>query len=829
MLFLLLQLLALMIFLIVIGEPLRVLFLRRLKFFADLDLLQKSLLDVYLGGLVLFVIAMLPLQLFERSIVIGLTIIGFFISLSIHLRRLHKDSINQFRVYLMEHKMEIFDYVLVLAMFSFLLWIQLIPLVNFVFGSIHDTSLHSLMVEVILENRLVPMTLQPYLPEGIIYPQASHVIFAYASHTIGYEAPKAVFYVTPLFNALSVLGAYFLGKKMWSNRGHYLGFSFVFAFVSSWPLYITWGANPFITGFPLFLVCLGLFFSIIHSKAKNGPKELIATGILFGYSAVIIISYLEALTIIGFFWLIYRYIRKTKSLRSMLKSFLLILFASVLPLSSFLSRFIMFFQYPGRNIGIASGFMGYEKFQPKLTQALEWALGNLNPNPVLRVELIGLLVGLGFLLWKVRKGTSTKKVLGFMAAIFFSSTLLSFISYFLPADLSVISWPHQSIILTVPLSASIVVFHNKLALFLQNRDLNLLLKVFSKRSHAVFLITVTSFAAINIPFIYSRFATDAPSLAGAYSLFAITTEDDYKLMRWMKNNLPQNSTILINPFEAGLFVPSTSHRVAIFPYVASQRAFDYQRLANLLSQDIVNLTTFELMKSYNITHIFVGAYATYWWSGDYKWNPLIFLGNPNFKLLKKFGESYLFETSLFDPKIALLDEFDYENLMDVGWALGERGLGAGEVKITSMNGDSCLFLNATNKANGDLESLYFYELQAGREVYLDDISNVTLSFYLNMSSGFGQLDAIAIVVSNIWANMSICFATPNSLFQNWNLNQTRMFRLENREGNFIFNLSESWFQVYGSDLPNKLLLQIRNLDVDGVPNLAFLDSLMISQ
>ena len=828
MLWLLLQLLVFMLFLIAVGEPIRALFLQRLRFFADLDFLQVCLLDVYIGTLVLYIIAMLPLQLFSSSVILWLTVFGFLFSVLIHSRRFYRGEIGEIQTFLRERKTAMFDYVLILTMFLVFLWIQLIPLNTLVFGSVHDTSLHSLMVEVILENRYVPVTLQPYLPEGIVYPQASHVIFAYASCILNFEAPKAVFYVTPLFNSLSVFGAYFLGKKLWSDRRFYLGLSFVFAFVSSWPLYVTWGANPFIVGFPLFLICLGLFFSISRSDIKNDFKELIVVGILFGYSAAIIISYLEALLVIGVLWLAYECIRKSNHLGGMIKRFFLISCVSLLPLSPFIGRFIMFFQYPGHNIGIASGFTGYEKLQLKPTQALEWAFGNLSPHPILRVELIGLVVGFSVLLWKVRGNKNIKKVLHFAAAIFLSSTLLSFISYFLPGDVSVISWPHQSIILTIPISIFIVVFFLKLTQFFYSLDLKMLSKVFSKRSHAPFLISIMSLAAIGVPFIYYRCVIDPETLTGTYSLFAITTEDDYKLMQWMKDHLPKNSTVLVNPYEAGLFVPSTSHHKAVFPYVASQRAYGYQRLTTSLSQNILNVTTFELMQNYNITHIFIGTHVTYWWAGNYKWNARIFLGNPNFILLKNFGVSYLFELSYCDPKTVLLDEFDYENLTDMGWTLAGRGDGVGNAMVTSINGDNCLMLNSTNEASGDPNSLYFYEFQVSREVNLNDVSNITLSFYLNASSGFNKLDAVAVVISNIWSNRSIHFATPDGIFQLLDPNQTRTFTMNNFVGNFTFNLSESWSQAYNSNLPNTLLLQIRNFDIDSIPNVAFLDSLEIS-
>ena len=114
--------------------------------------------------------------------------------------------------------------------------------------------------------------------------------------------------------------------------------------------------------------------------------------------------------------------------------------------------------------------------------------------------------------------------------MFLASTLLSFVSYFLPADLDVISWGHQSIILTVPICILIAVFYLKLTQLFNRFDLKWFLRVFAKRSHAVFLISIITLAAVNAPFLYYRFSMDSETLSDMYGLFAITTQDDYELM-----------------------------------------------------------------------------------------------------------------------------------------------------------------------------------------------------------------------------------------------------------------------------------------------------------
>jgi len=114
-------------------------------------------------------------------------------------------------------------------------------------------------------------------------------------------------------------------------------------------------------------------------------------------------------------------------------------------------------------------------------------------------------------------------------------------------------------------------------------------------------------------------------------------------MVWMRESISNEAVVLVNPYEAGLFIPTVSYHRIVYPYTGSQLSYRYQQLVGLLTQITLNATTYELLADLNITHIFFGEYSTYWWDENFKWNPIIFISNPDFKLLKRFGRSYLFE------------------------------------------------------------------------------------------------------------------------------------------------------------------------------------------
>ncbi|MGB9779055.1 MAG: hypothetical protein ACPLW8_06570, partial [Candidatus Bathyarchaeales archaeon] len=364
MLTVLVQLLLVCFLLIINGEPFRFFILRRFKPFSNLDMVQVCILDVYLSGMFFYVIAILPFKLFNWIFIFGWSLFSVTLSFIIYLGSLKKVAhALKTRTFITESSIRVISsYILVLALFIIFLYINLLSVSSLVFGSALDESIHSLHVQVILENNCVPLTLQPYLSEGIIYPQASHVIFAFAFYFLGMVVPKVVLYMTTLFKALSVLAAYFLGLKISCNRTYGVGLSFVFVFISMWPLFITWGGNPFATGFPLFLVCLGLLFSLLYSERESGYVGLLATGLIFGYTGAIIISYLQVLMSIAFLVLVY-YVFRKREIRRLLREFAVVFVASLIPVSPFLYRFFAFYQHPGHNIGLPQDFTGWKFYQ----------------------------------------------------------------------------------------------------------------------------------------------------------------------------------------------------------------------------------------------------------------------------------------------------------------------------------------------------------------------------------------------------------------------------------------------------------------------------------
>lgn len=302
-----------------------------------------------------------------------------------------------------------------------------------------------------------------------------------------------------------------------------------------------------------------------------------------------------------------------------------------------------------------------------------------------------------------------------------------------------------------------------------------------------------------------------------YNIFAVTTEDDYNLMLWMKENLPQNSTILINPFEPGLFIPALSQRKAIYPLSVYHLSASYSKVVSILMNGTLDSYVFNYLDLMNVTHVYVGS----------KNSPLIkvlrgkpmpskldaylFLGNPNFRLIKKVGEAFLFEYSPIDSRIVLMDSFEYEDLNYGGWRIAERGSGVGNASIVRENGfdGSCLMLRSESKGEP-------YWISILRPVCLPDSSNLTISFYLRLEKGFGSKDSLMVIISDPRWDKQLYFVTNPRVPTKY-----PPIHLPSSRGYFEFNLSKLWEEIYREQLPRSFYIQVLNYDVDGVENVAF--------
>jgi hypothetical protein len=495
-------------------------------------------------------------------------------------------------------------------------------------------------------------------------------------------------------------------------------------------------------------------------------------------------------------------------------------------LSPFIYRFVVYYQYPGHNLGTPQDFTGWVSSQHYFSQAILWAFDNLSPYFLLEVTIILVLTCFVFLLWKTGDHQTIQSVVAFALVILGATILLSFIAFILPPGFGIISWGHQAILISIPFSLLIAAALVKFAEFRKGK-IKRLSKIFPKGSTAALLLAITVLALVTSPFLYYRFAEDPNRVRGGYNVYAVTTQSDYDLMMWMKNNLPSDAVVLVHPYSSGLFIPAVSNNIVVFPYSGSSLSSSYQSLVRLLENDTLNADAYQFMRYWNITYIFVGSHVAYTSVNPPEWVPELFLGNPNFKLVKNFGDSYLFKVEESNPNVIFMEDFEHANWDQNLWKNYSWGKGLGNATISNSVGSSgSKQLEITAQAlpiPGQWELQYSYRVE--RDIFVaSNSTEVTLSFYLAALKGFSGNDTFALVIADTNHTQRIVFTTPNGVYPDY----PGVTVLNSPESMFSYSLSEIWENMFNSSLPQRFVLQLVNYDFDGVPNIAYVDNITVT-
>lgn len=807
------QLLFAMLLFALVGRPLFFLFRRYVNFFKGFNIIQELVFDVYLGGLLLYAIALIPLHLFNPYLIfVLLAMCSVFTVIQLAKALRSKKLKVTFKSQWKESGPE---QVIAVTLFMISLAVQVVPLAILKLGTIHDTSLYALFTELILENNQIPATHQPYLSAAIIFPQGASVIFAFTSLILGMTSPVAVFRVTTLFNALTILAAYHFGKSLDDRKFVGISFAFVFAFVSMWPLHLTWGLNAFIIGVPLFLILASFLGHLPNPKdysKKRGVFFYVVLGLLLGYLGSLHISLFLALILGCIILATVRSIRYRKVLLESRNIIILIAMSTIL-IIPFIFRFVSYYNLPGQNTGLPADIVSPESsllpmvdIRLTLQSMVDFLLNlpfqyNISPYPIARILVIALI----FLVPLILIGKALKRK-HFVNIEIIGCLLLA-------AGMILLILEPINLIPTTSLRASFILYIS-LMLLIGSVNVAILTGLLSKPSFAkhakTTVLVVLVLVSFYSPLIYYRLAEDPATLTRQYALFAVTTEDDYNLMLWMRDNLPQNATILVNPFEAGLFIPALSQKIIVYPFSAYHLSASYANTTLLITEGKLNMDVFEYFENHNITYVYVGSRASslLWILGREqtatKWDPNVFLENPNFRLAKKVGNAYLFKFALNDTQRVFEDNFDYDSLDESGWQVLQHGDGNGRVSLIKNNtltdsNSLGLFAQSTGEP---------YLTAVSRRIYVPDPSNITLSIDLKVAVGLGSEDTLMLLMSNVNRDRFIRFRFTADTYRE-------------------FNLSRTWEELYDEKLPESFIIEILNYDVDGIENAVFIKSIAI--
>lgn len=268
-----------------LGELVRVMVGRRVPLLRNLDPLERGLVDLYLGGAVLYLLAALPVGVFGGFGVVFVTgaLLGFAT------RRLRPvPIIAELRVAAAalgryaRRPEYLLTAIVVLALFS----IEVSSAEVAATGNTYDSSLLALYTSLLLQHHTLPLTLAPVTSVAVIYPQGTTVWLSAAQALFGLPPARTSVLVTPLFLALGPVGAFSFGSRLAGGPRAGLGFALVFALLAPFTRGLVGGSNDFVLAFPLVLFLAGRSALWTGDRVPGWP-DCVSFGALAGCAAAL--------------------------------------------------------------------------------------------------------------------------------------------------------------------------------------------------------------------------------------------------------------------------------------------------------------------------------------------------------------------------------------------------------------------------------------------------------------------------------------------------------------------------------------------------------------
>jgi len=267
----------------VTGEAVRVVASRWVPQWRSADPLERGILDVYLGGAFLYLVAALPIGAFTDPVVFGIPILaaGALVLLVARLRRAgNRPAIEATFARLGR------PWVLVaIASALGLYLVELAVALPVPTGNTYDASLLTSYTALLLQHHTLPLSFSPYSASMIVYPQGITAWLGWAQISFGLPPARTSLLVTPLFFALAPLSGFVFGRRMFGTERAGAVVAIVLAWLGPGTRTLVAGSNDLVVAFPLVLLLAAQ--STVWLRGTPGRGDAIGFGVLLGYSAAI--------------------------------------------------------------------------------------------------------------------------------------------------------------------------------------------------------------------------------------------------------------------------------------------------------------------------------------------------------------------------------------------------------------------------------------------------------------------------------------------------------------------------------------------------------------
>ncbi len=650
-----------------VGELVRGLASRWVASWRALDGVERALLDLYLGGAFMFLLAALPIGAFVWPTLLGVPVGAAVLTLAGAFRGRRRAGAppEPDRPGAWFPRPAVL--VALLAALGLLVF-ELAIAESVATGNTFDSSLLTTWVALLLEHGSIPLSYAPYASVGVLYPQGTTVWLGWAQGLFGLPPARTSLLVTPLFLALAPLGAFAFARRAFGADSAAAGAAVFVAVVGSWTRVLVGGSNDFVLAFPLVLLLAGQAIAWAEPSRLRTP-DVIAFGLLLGYSA--------ALNPVGAEWFLPSLLvlgllgtpRAGREIARWLARWAGIVAASAVALIPTLYVLGLGWSSPsltpgtaaapsGTAVGIgAAGFVG--GIDPYLFRPSDvW----FSPIPLLRAELAILLtVGLGILVLGDRipgVGAYVRRfrrfvavgiavLIGLLAVLWAASTgwgpAVRFAEVTNGQELSI--WLFTIYTLVAALPFLLLLERWRLArpspVPTGGRT-----RRASRTTAAVApgaALSLVLVIAIATPGVVLSGTSLPPVLDRLYGDFGNVSADDFALLSYAGAHLPSGARVLVAPGSAGLFLPGyDAHAVLLYPMVPNWMWINasYTLLVRELTNGTLDAAGDGALAALDVQYLIVTGANTVLWP---PFSPAPLLAAPSeFPVEFHAGDAYLF-------------------------------------------------------------------------------------------------------------------------------------------------------------------------------------------
>jgi len=267
----------------ILGEPLRALIARRVVAWREPAPIERFLLDFYLGGAAMYLLAAVRLGIFSAATV-GLVAVAGAVGCGT-LVLWHRRSVVGFAhrtAAAVARPGPLLAVVTAVGLFA----VELSVATSAATGNTLDSGLFTTYVALLLGHGSLPLSFHPFADPMILYPQGTTVWFAVAQTLFGLPPARTSLLVTPLFLGLAPLGGFVVGRRWLGTDAGGAAFALTIGWLGPGTRGLVGGSNDFVLAFPLVLLAIGYAADWVRSSPPAWA-DAAGFGLLVGYSAAL--------------------------------------------------------------------------------------------------------------------------------------------------------------------------------------------------------------------------------------------------------------------------------------------------------------------------------------------------------------------------------------------------------------------------------------------------------------------------------------------------------------------------------------------------------------